>query len=271
MPRRIAIAAAAMTLLATSAAHAIAYGEPDEQGHPNTGAFVVEINGVKRSICSGALISPTVYLTAAHCTRAVEQRGITKVFVTFDSAFDRINGGFISGRMHTHPGYTGGSGSGGMAQPYDIAVITLDVPADHVYRSISPAPLPPAGFFDQLAAKNGLNGQLFTAVGYGVREAQIGSGDPDFPPTGQRSFAVSSFNALNNAWLRLQQNTHTGDGGTCYGDSGGPNFIGAGTTETPVIGGITVTGDTMCWATNVIYRLDTPEARAFLGQFVALP
>jgi len=62
-----------------------------------------------------------------------------------------------------------------------------------------------------------------------------------------------------------------GDGGTCYGDSGGPNFLGAGASETNIIAGTTVTGDTPCRATNVDYRLDTPSARSFLGQFVTLP
>jgi len=66
-------------------------------------------------------------------------------------------------------------------------------------------------------------------------------------------------------------NPSLGDGGTCYGDSGGPNFLGAGTTETDIVAAITITGDFMCRATNVDYRLDTTSARTFLQQFVALP
>jgi hypothetical protein len=45
----------------------------------------------------------------------------------------------------------------------------------------------------------------------------------------------------------------------------------AGSTETNIIAGITVTGDALCKSTNVIYRLDTESARAFLGQYVTLP
>jgi hypothetical protein len=79
-------------------------------------------------------------------------------------------------------------------------------------------------------------------------------------------------NAVNSAWLRLSQNPATGDGGTCFGDSGGPNFLGAGASETAVIAGITITGDSVCRATNVIYRLDTPAAREFLmSQGIAVP
>jgi hypothetical protein len=62
-----------------------------------------------------------------------------------------------------------------------------------------------------------------------------------------------------------------GDGGPSYGESGGPNFLGAGDTETNIVAGTTITGDIMCRATNVDYRKDTPSARSFLGQFVTLP
>ena len=66
-------------------------------------------------------------------------------------------------------------------------------------------------------------------------------------------------------------NPALGDGGTCYGDSGGPNFLGAGSTETNIVAATTITGDAMCRATNVVYRLDTASARSFLSRFVALP
>ena len=62
-------------------------------------------------------------------------------------------------------------------------------------------------------------------------------------------------------------NPATGNGGTCYGDSGGPNFLGT----TDVIAGTTITGDTNCRSTNVDYRLDTASARQFLARFVPLP
>jgi hypothetical protein len=34
---------------------------------------------------------------------------------------------------------------------------------------------------------------------------------------------------------------------------------------------ITITGDSVCRATNVAYRLDTTSARSFLAAYVALP
>ena len=86
-----------------------------------------------------------------------------------------------------------------------------------------------------------------------------------------RQVATSTLNGTNPAWLRLSQNPHTGDGGTCYGDSGGPNFLGAGNSETNIVAATTITGDALCKATNVVYRTDTAAARDFLDQFVVLP
>jgi len=53
--------------------------------------------------------------------------------------------------------------------------------------------------------------------------------------------------------------------GTCYGDSGGPNFLGAGSSETNIVAATTINGDTSCRSTNVDYRLDTASAPAFLA------
>jgi hypothetical protein len=86
-----------------------------------------------------------------------------------------------------------------------------------------------------------------------------------------RYVAVGTLNSVTTSWLRISQNASTGNGGTCYGDSGGPNFLGAGATETNIVAATTITGDTPCRSTNVDYRLDTSSARAFLGQYVTLP
>jgi hypothetical protein len=71
--------------------------------------------------------------------------------------------------------------------------------------------------------------------------------------------------------VKLNQNVVFGYGGSNHGDSGGPNFLGAGANETSIIAAITIGGDTWGNESNVAYRLDTPGARAFLGQYVILP
>ena len=84
-----------------------------------------------------------------------------------------------------------------------------------------------------------------------------------------RSCAFSGFNSLNGGYIRLSQNAATGNGGTCYGDSGGPNFLPL--NGQLILAATTVTGDDVCMSTNVDYRLDTASARLFLGQYVTLP
>src|SRR5258705_4507198 len=78
-----------------------------------------------------------------------------------------------------------------------------------------------------------------------------------------RMYAFSSFNALNNGYIRLSQNPAKGDGGTCFGDSGGPDFLSVNGER--ILVAITITGDSVCRATNVDYRLDTISAQSFLA------
>jgi hypothetical protein len=59
-----------------------------------------------------------------------------------------------------------------------------------------------------------------------------------------------------------------GNGGACYGDSGGPNF--AIIDGERVLAGTTITGDVPCYATNVTYRMDSPSAQAFLDSVESL-
>ena len=49
--------------------------------------------------------------------------------------------------------------------------------------------------------------------------------------------------------------------------SGAPNFLG----DTDLVVAIGIGGDFACEAMDAALRLDTPSARAFLGQFVVLP
>ena len=128
--------------------------------------------------------------------------------------------------------------------------------------------MPTLGQFDQVD-KN----QQFSAVGYGGQEAINQPGGPVIGYLDRREYAVFTFNSVGPSYLRLSQNPATGvTAGPGYGDSGGPNFLGSGQSETNIIAGITITGDSLCRSTNVIYRLDTQSARDFLSRYdVALP
>ena len=261
--KRIIVAAALAGLVVMSMpATAITYGQPDGNLHPNVGAMIrLRSDGVYRILCSGSLISPTVFLTASHCTDFLLRQGITDVWVTFDSQFTQRSK-LIHGTMHQNPLYNQRQSDSG-----DIAVITLD----RAVNGLEPVRLPTTGLLDEMKAAGTLNRQLFTSVGYGIREPEPGPGGitHDFPM--ERWYAAGEFDALNATWLRISQVQATGDGGTCSGDSGGPQFLGAGSDETDTQVSITITGDVECFATNVAYRLDTPSARTFLAEFVTLP
>ncbi len=264
MKKQAVLLTGVLALVLAMPAEAITYGSPDGSAHPNTGALVAEgwlRPGQKDVMCSGTLISPTVYLTAAHCTSYLESLGITQVWVTFDEKFSSKSK-LHAGRMYSHPGYPGNE-----SDSLDIAVVVLDQPV----RGIVPAALPPAGMFEVMQANGTLASTLFTNVGYGGQERVVEPGGPSIAYLDTREVSVSSYNALNPTYMRLSQNQATGNSGTCYGDSGGPQFLGAGATEQNRVVSITITGDSQCVSTNVVYRLDTPSARNFLARFVTLP
>jgi V8-like Glu-specific endopeptidase len=246
-----AFAAAAPVLAATGGA--ITNGTSDGNGHPEVGAVLAPEafpDGTWEE-CSGTLISPTVFLTAAHC-----DLGLETVTVTFDSIYSAPGTTYV-GTWHADPAYRDAQ-----SDPHDIAVVVFPAPV----QDITPASLPT---LDQLSSLR--HGDGITSVGYGAQSVTSGPGGKTFHYADIRYVATGSLNALTTNWLRASQNAATGDGGTCYGDSGGPDFLGAGADETNIVAAITITGDTPCRATNVDYRVDTPSARAFLGQFVTLP
>lgn len=250
------------SLVAAPWAGAITNGQPDGMRHPEVGALVGFFAPAGQSIayCSGTLISLRVFLTAAHCGFL----GTPTVQVTFDETYTATST-VHTGTFHAHPGFRPGSNAQSDNNP-DIAVVVFD----EKIAGIPPARLPGAGLLDRMKAAGTLNqGTRFTSVGYGDSEFTNGPGGHTTTHLQARNFAVGSYNSLSAAYLHLTQNS--GNGGTCNGDSGGPNFLGAGAGETSIIAGTTVTGDTYCKSTNVDYRLDTPTARAFLDDYVALP
>lgn len=253
----IVVATLAVTLVVAAPAGAITFGTVDTTNRfPHVGAVIAEYNepGTKEVLCSGTLISPTVFLTAGHCTAFLDSIGVQDVWVTFDSSFDAASP-LIHGTYHTHPLF----GSGGQSNTFDLAVIVLDSPAS----GIAPARMPTLNQISGMSLKQ----QRFTAVGYGTVRNDKTKGPHTLSFDGMRRYADQGFRSLTKAWLNLSMNPSTGSGGTCYGDSGGPHFL-AGTN---VVVSVTVTGDRFCRATDVTYRLDAPWARDFLAQYVAVP
>jgi len=241
----------AATLTLAGPASAITNGAPDGSAHPYVGGLVADTAYSDGTwiYCSGTLIAPKVFLTAAHCGEG----GDGRVRVTFSSAYHEGDTVY-AGSFHADPAYPGPT-----SDPHDAAVVVFDKAV-----KITPATLPKAGSLSNLSGS-----QQFTSVGYGAYQVTKtqGAGGHTFVYNDVRGVATGTLNSINANWLRISMNPSTGNGGTCYGDSGGPNFLGT----TNIVAATTITGDSICRSTNVDYRMDTPAARGFLGNWVSLP
>ena len=139
------------TLAFSSTVGAITYGSRDYDGHPEVGALLAPVaySDGTWATCSGTLISPTVFLTAAHC-----DQGVSRVAVTFDSSYVAAGGNTYWGTWRADPRFRGAQGD-----PYDTAVVVFDKEV----KRITPARLPEAGSH---RARNQVHvGRLRRAVG----------------------------------------------------------------------------------------------------------
>lgn len=255
--RRVATILALLGLVTwTAPASAITFGEPDGNGHPYVGMLVIEVDDEILGICSGSLVANQVFVTAAHCILGGLAFGAEPG--SFGVIFDEVPGEASTiwwGDETVHPL----AFSGGRNNVFDIAVLELDASP-----GITPhAQLPTAQLVDGL----NLRSQRFEAVGYGAIRDDKRGGPHALEAGSGRLVVEQGYLSSTSSWLTLSMNPSTGNGGTCFGDSGGPHLL-AGTRT---IVSLTVTGDRWCRATDATYRLDTPFAREFLDDFVTLP
>jgi len=235
------VIALALGLAATSLvpASAITGGEPDGNGHPNVGLILFYMPD-GRFRCTATLVTPTVLVTAAHCTKGT----VGKTLVTFDSviaeqppspfpvAADPAKGytqaelekaGYKSGTAASHPNY---SDFTDLANWNDVGVIVLDRPV----TNIAPAKIAPANYLNAYQQPK-LNSTIFKSVGYGTEVRKADSGPQKPTPMSYpllRRWAEEPGQKLTPQILQVNGNEHDnrGTGGTCFGDSGGPTYHG---------------------------------------------
>jgi hypothetical protein len=287
------VALVAAVLGGASGAMAITNGQPDAGRHPYVGLMVaLDKDGVPLWRCSGSMLTPTVYLTAGHCTEApaahvevwVEEGPIltdpdylaavnaspTGVVSCNDSPlFDGYPcKGDAGGTPHPNPDFCIGCGNGlpGFDRR-DVGVVKLDTSITGTGFAALPAP----GLVDTLANKTPVD-----FVGYGVQfQANIpGNQLPQPPPfyrwagLRERMFAPAeliSGNFVHSAeFLRLSLNPGGGSGGTCFGDSGGPDLLGGTAT---VLGVNSYVTNVNCAGVGYSQRVDIPAVLAWIRSF----
>jgi hypothetical protein len=275
----LASAVAAFCALAP-AASAIGNGVPDGDAHPNVGMLAVgfEEDGelVRYGICSGSYGGPRigqpelkVFVTAAHCVAWAPEEGVgaDQFWVTFDANVTFDSTGAVTSLNDWHRAsevaFDAAFGAS-HANPHDYGAVVLEsAPA-----GLAPVEWPTAGLLDTLAARGGLRPDtVFDNVGYGLVPS-FKQGPPRFEFAPGRMSSTSRFMGLTHTYLKLNMNSELEEnGGVCFGDSGSPKFI----HDTNMVVAITTGGDAICRANNYNSRLDTSEARAFYGQYLALP
>lgn len=260
-------------LASGSPAGAVTGGEPDDGRHPQVAFLMVELpDGI--TFCSGSLISPTVVLTAAHCTSFWDEVGAEEVRVSFDDRVTAAGTFSTSTEWHTHPAYSDA------AWPFttDIGVVVLDEAV-----GFTPATLPEAGALDEIIPETGAAAnQKFVDVGYGQTGVEVGNGPPvaSFPLQRRLSFQtyhpgrndmVGVIHGIGPELLMLKANPSSRHGSGCGGDSGGPIFLDGGYTIVAIhTGGYRLGFDgQLCGRLSSLnHRVDRPDVLNWLAGFL---
>lgn len=283
------IAVALMAMTVASPVSAITDGNPDGNDHPMVGQLLFYVPDAEDDrfddpgswfTCTGTLLDGDTLLTAGHCAFGIGHGG-TDVWVNFEEAPDysilppsstfvpdgnderyeawsaalNSSNEWIRGTAEAHPDYED--------QAFvfaDVGMVTLDswVQLDE-YATVANE-----GYLEQFATKRGPN-QRFTAVGYGLE-----SGFPNFGGGDTRMQATMKLVSLNGAYglggvsVTFSSSPGRDQGGTCFGDSGGPVFE-AGTLIVVAVTSFGVSFN--CVEPGGFYRVDTAGAQNFINQF----
>ena len=254
------VATVALVLGASAPAGAITDGTLDGNGHPFVGLMVAQdADGNPLWRCSGTLLSPTVYLTAGHCTEAPAAH----VEIWFQSDVENgrpANGyptkGQVGGTPHTIPSYDPDA-----FFLHDVGVVVLDKPMAMSTYGTLPG-------LNQLDALKPRRSTTFTSVGYGLQKSFPDAASWKESALRIRMVAHPHLLQINTGFtgpqsMLLSNNANTG--GTCFGDSGGPNFLG----DSNVVAGVTSFGiNPTCAGTGGVFRTDRAEVLAFVNSYL---
>jgi hypothetical protein len=278
MRRLLLFTFAALFALFMARTYAVTDGTLDGSKHPAVVLILMEVGGEPAFRCSGTLLSPTVVLTAGHCTDAFPEDPYTgmRVFIESD-----VQAGIGTTNNYPFAGPNAIEAVSWAAHPlyetgpfvlHDVGVVVLQSPG-LVLATEQYGVLPTVNMLDNLKTRRGQKDQTFTAVGYGLQESFPDAASFLEHNSRTRYYATPHLLQINvpgftGDFSMLLSNNHA-TGGTCFGDSGGPNFVGSGDTETKIVAAVTSFGiNGNCAGTGGVFRMDRQNVLDFVNSYL---
>ena len=253
-------------------AGAVTDGTLDGNGHPHVVLLLMEVGGTPAFRCSGTLLSATVLLTAGHCTNNFPGSPYTGMRVFTESD---VEAGIGTTNNYPFAGPNAVEAVSWAAHPlyetgpfflHDVGVVILQAPGVVLTEY---GVLPSPNQLDVLKTRRGLQDQTFTAVGYGLQQSFPDPASFLAHNSRTRYVAYPHLIQINvpgftgGFSLLLSNNAYTG--GTCFGDSGGPNFLG----DSNVVAGVTSFGlNGNCAGTGGVFRMDRQNVLDFVNSYL---
>jgi hypothetical protein len=265
----------AMSALLAAPAAAITGNFTEDFEHTYVGlvAFYDE-DGEFLHRCSGALLSPTIFLTAGHCTDDADSARIW-FHQDVGSGYDAVND--IADPATGYPYFCiegdplcvesdelynrGFDDFAGFPETSDVGIIVLD---SAITFETEFAILASPHSLDYLATKERRGaGPSVTFTGYGVsdiRPAQL-----SFRERLEATGFIVNVRNQNTAGFNIQVSTNVGggQGGTCFGDSGGP-ILWDDTNIVLAVNSFVINGN--CAGLGFGYRVDTEAVYAWITE-----